>query len=289
MRPLKNRLEFIALCLLFIAFRSLPLDMASGIGGFMARSVGPFLRAHKTAIANLSAIYPNMDKEKKRKLLMSMWDNLGRVAAELPHLPGKTLFERITIHGLENLPKQGEQVLFFSGHIGNWELLSPTAFRNGTVLSGIYRKANNPLVDAMITRIRATQATDLFPKGPSGAVKFVRSIKAGHSIAMLIDQKMNDGISVPFFKKPAMTAPAIAEFALRYNMPIVPARVIRTQGSHFAATIYPPLVFEKTGDQQKDVLAIMTQINQTLESWISEHPEQWFWVHKRWPKDVIAA
>src|SRR5688572_7328258 len=111
MRQLKNRLEYSALCLLFIAFRMLPLDVASYIGGFMARSIGPFLRAHKTAIKNLSAIYPQMDKGKKRKLLRDMWDNLGRVAAELPHLPGKHLFERVTIHGLENLPKQGEQVL----------------------------------------------------------------------------------------------------------------------------------------------------------------------------------
>ena len=123
----------------------------------------------------------------------------------------------------------------------------------------------------------------MFPKGPKGSIKMLRALKEGHSLAMLVDQKMNDGIAVPFFGRDAMTAPAIAEFALRYDMPLIPARVIRTQGAHFKATIYPPLTCKKTGDTEKDVLTIMTTVNATLESWIRENPEQWFWVHKRWP------
>src|SRR5207253_2644034 len=107
--------------------------------------------------------------------------------------------------------------------------------------------------------------------------------KNGQSLAMLIDQKMNDGIAVPFFGRDAMTAPAIAEFALRYNLELIPARVVRTKGCHFEATIFPPMAYEKTGDEEKDVLTIMTAINAILETWIREHPEQWFWVHKRWP------
>jgi KDO2-lipid IV(A) lauroyltransferase len=112
----------------------------------------------------------------------------------------------------------------------------------------------------------------------------VRAIKGGHTLAMLIDQKMNEGIAVPFFGRDAMTAPAIAELALRYDMPIIPARVFRTKGCHFDARAYPPLVIEKTGDMEKDVLAIMTQINAQMEAWVREKPEQWFWVHQRWPK-----
>ena len=105
-------------------------------------------------------------------------------------------------------------------------------------------------------------------------------------MAMLIDQKMNDGIAVPFFGRDAMTAPAIAEFALRYDMPLIPVRAVRTKDCHFEVTIYPPLAYEKTGDDEKDILAIMTQINAQLESWIREYPEQWFWVHKRWPNGL---
>ena len=100
---------------------------------------------------------------------------------------------------------------------------------------------------------------------------------------MLVDQKMNDGIAVPFFGRDAMTAPALAQLAMRYDMPIIPARVVRRQGAHFDSVIYPPLAYEKTGDSARDTLAIMTAINAMLESWIRETPEQWFWVHRRWP------
>jgi Kdo2-lipid IVA lauroyltransferase/acyltransferase len=285
MMLIKHYIEYALVRILFKALSSLPLDAASFIGGFMARSIGPFLSAHRTAKRNIHRVFPDITAEKEKRILTRMWDNLGRVAAEMAHLSSDRLYQRITLHQGNTLPDPGHQVLFFSGHIGNWELLSPIVYRNHIPTTLVYRKANNPLVDDFITRIRETQAHNLLPKGPTGAVKLVRSLKGGDSMAMLIDQKMNDGIAVPFFGTDVMTAPAIAEFALRYQMPIIPARVIRTQGCHFAATVYPPLAFTPSGDQEKDVLAIMTQINAIVEEWVREHPDQWFWVHKRWPKD----
>lgn len=283
MRKLKHLIEAAAVDLLFTAFRMMPLDMASYIGGFMARSIGPFLKAHRIAKRNLSMIYPEMHWQKRHALLNHMWDNLGRVAAELPHLPGNELFSRVHVNGLENIPKTGKPMLFFSGHIGNWELNYAIAHAHNIPITLVYRQANNPYVDKIICTLRASKSNGMFPKGPSGVVRMMRAIKDGQTLAMLMDQKMNDGIAVPFFGRPAMTAPTIAELALRYDMPIIPTYVIRTRGCHFEAAILPPLIFEKTGDTQKDVLTIMTQINALLESWIREHPEQWFWVHKRWP------
>lgn len=284
MKKLKHLLEIIGLNILFTGLRHMPLDLASFTGGFIARAVGPFLSAHKTARKNIAMVFPDMNARDRRDLLLSMWDNLGRVAGELPHLPGKKLYNRMTIEGLENLPADKKPIIFFSGHLGNWELTYPIAYQRGVPITLVFRQANNAYVDKMISEIRATQSLDMLPKGPKGALRLVRSIKNGNSLAMLIDQKMNEGIAVPFFGRPAMTAPAIAEFALRYNMPILPARVVRTKGCHFKATIYPPLVFEKTGDNAADILTIMTKINQTLESWIRQYPAQWFWVHKRWPQ-----
>ncbi len=249
----------------------------------MGRVVGPFLPAHQTADANLAMVFPEKTKEERRRILAAMWDNLGRVAAELPHLPGDKLYSRMHIIGHEHIPTDGRPVIFFSGHFGNWELNYTMAHRHGLPVTLIYREANNPHVDKMIAAIRATQSADMLPKGPRGAIKLGRAIKSGHSLAMLIDQKMNDGIAVPFFGRMAMTAPAIAEFALRYDMPVIPARVVRTRGCHFEATVYPPLRYEKTGNEKTDALSIMTQINQILEGWIREYPAQWFWVHKRWP------
>ena len=281
---IKHRIEYIALRVLFAFFNALPLDVASFAGGFMARAIGPFMSAHKVAQDNLAMIFPDMDARKKSELLAAMWDNLGRSSAELSHLPNDELYQRMDITGLKNLPTPGTPTLFFSAHLGNWELGYPIAQHNGLPITLIYRRANNPYVDAFIAKIRGTQAADMLPKGAKGSLKIRRAIKDGLSLALLIDQKMNDGIPVPFFGRDAMTAPALAELALRYDLPLVPARVIRTKGAHFKAVIYPPLVYEKTGDEEKDALVIMTQVNQLLEVWIREHPEQWFWVHKRWPK-----
>jgi len=283
MKKLKHIIEYAGLRILFAAFKALPLDTASFIGGFMARAIGPYLRAHRIAQNNLAMIFPDMSREKKTALLMAMWDNLGRVVAELLHLPNGELYSRMEVSGRENLPTDGKPVIFFSGHIGNWELCYPIAEHNGIATMMIYRQANNPYVDAFIATIRATQARAMLAKGAKNAIKLIRAIKSGHSLAMLVDQKMNDGISVPFFGREAMTAPALAELALRYDIPLIPARTMRTHGAHFKATIYPPLTYEKTGDTEKDTLAIMTQVNALLESWIRETPEQWFWVHKRWP------
>ena len=288
MRAIKNYLEYALACILLLALRSLPLDVASFTGSFIARSVGPFTRGQRTGRANLERFFPDMDWKQHRKILTGMWDNLGRTAAELSHIGSERLYKRIELVNPENLPQGGKQVLFFSGHVGNWELLSPIVFKHNIPTMLVYRKANNPLVDALINRQRARQAHGMLPKGPSGAVKLVRSIKSGDSIAMLIDQKMNDGISVPFFGVPAMTAPAIAEFALRYKIPIVPARVVRTKGCHFQGVIYPPLDYTPTGNHEADVLAIMTRINSIIEEWVRGYPEQWFWVHRRWPKGTTG-
>lgn len=281
---LRYHIEALLLAWLFSAFRAMPLDLASWCGSMMARAIGPLMSAHQTAKKNLAMAFPDRSERERYKILVGMWDNLGRTAAELAHLPGDRLTSRVHVHGLEHLPKPGQAALFFSGHLGNWELNGPMAVDRGIPTTVIYRHANNPYVDALICKLRASHATDMLPKGHRGAVKMVRALKSGGSIAMLIDQKMNDGIAVPFFGRDAMTATAIAEFSLRYDMPIIPARVVRTKGAHFEGYLQPPLTVEKTGDTAKDTLAIMTHINAILESWIREHPEQWFWVHQRWPK-----
>jgi KDO2-lipid IV(A) lauroyltransferase len=283
MQKCKHLLEAFGLRLLFGLFRLLPLDMASWLGGALGRLIGPFMSAHRTARRNIAMALPDLSADKKRALLRDMWDNLGRVAGELPHMPREALFRRIEVMGSEHIPQDGSAAIFFSGHLGNWELTYPIARRHGVPVTLIYREANNPYVEKMIFDLRATQSAHLLSKGPRSAIKLARAIKSGNSLAMLIDQKMNDGIPVPFFGRDAMTAPAIAELALRYNMRIIPARVVRMAGCHFEATVYAPLAITNTGNAEKDVLAIMTQINQMLEAWIREYPEQWFWVHKRWP------
>ncbi|NBX02857.1 MAG: lauroyl acyltransferase [Alphaproteobacteria bacterium] len=286
----KYRFEGVLVRGLFAFSRALPLDVASWLGGRLAEIFGPIIsyKAHGIAEKNLAMIFPDMPKKEREKIREKMWNNLGRTAAELPHLPSEKLFACMKVSGTENALAAGQPMIFFSGHFGNWELTYPIAQNAGIETALIYRHANNKYVDDIITGIRASRCASQFPKGPRGAVKMAHALKKGYSLAMLVDQKMNDGISVPFFGLPAMTAPAVAILALRYDLPIIPARIVRTGGAHFEGTVFPPLAYEKTGDDEKDILTIMTVINKMLEGWIRENPEQWFWVHRRWPKDVTA-
>ncbi len=217
-----------------------------------------------------------------------MWDNLGRVAAEYPHLREIRVFEpggRVETHGIEHIDRAvavGRQMIIFSGHIANWEIAMLAAVQYGISVAQIYRAANNPLVDRMITRFRGN-AGELIPKGAVAARRAIAALRHGAHLTMLADQKMNDGIPVPFFGRPAMTAPALASLALRFDCDLLPARVERLAGARFRLTVFPPLSLPRSGDHHADVAALMTRVNETLEAWVRESPEQWFWLHRRWP------
>src|SRR5438034_521098 len=152
----------------------------------------------------------------------------------------------------------------------------------GTDVAQIYRAANNPLVDRMIARFRGT-GSEFIPKGRVASRRALAALRRGAHLTLLVDQKLNDGIAVPFFGRPAMTAPALALLALRFDCAVLPARVERLAGAHFRLTIHPPLALPRSGDRSADVAALMAAVNATLEGWIRERPEQWFWVHSRWP------
>jgi KDO2-lipid IV(A) lauroyltransferase len=217
-----------------------------------------------------------------------MWDNLGRVAAEYPHLRKIKVFAddgRVETRGLEHLDRAlaaGRRVILFSGHLANWEIAALAGGQYGLDIAQIYRAANNPLVDRLVGRLRGDQG-ELIPKGAVASRRAVAALRRGGHLSLLVDQKMNDGIAVPFFGRDAMTAPALALFALHYDCDVLPVRIERTEGAHFRLTVYPKLPIPNSGDRDADVLALMMAVNWTLEAWIRERPEQWFWLHRRWP------
>jgi KDO2-lipid IV(A) lauroyltransferase len=189
------------------------------------------------------------------------------------------------IQGLENidfLKNSKVGAIFFSAHIANWELSPRIARTNDVDLSLIYRAANNKLVDAIMCSERSKHNISIIPKGAKASRQIIEALRQGRSLAMLVDQKMNDGINVPFFGRDAMTASAIARLALNFNCPLIPVQVIRTHGANFIVKIIPPLSFTRTGDNSQDIYNIIKDINLLIELWIRENPTQWFWLHKRW-------
>jgi KDO2-lipid IV(A) lauroyltransferase len=286
-RPI-DRLEALAAALAFGAFGVLPIDRASAIGGALGRVIGPFLGISRQARRNLKRALPELSDDEIGRIVAAMWDNLGRVAAEYPHLREIRVFEpggRVETHGLEHIDRavaNGRRMTIFSGHIANWEIAMLAAVQYGIEVAQIYRAANNPLVDRMITRFRG-DAGELIPKGTVAARRAVATLRRGAHLTMLADQKLNDGIPVPFFGRPAMTTSALASLALRFDCDVLPARVERVNGAHFRLTIFPALPLPRSGNAHADVAALMAQVNAILESWIRERPEEWFWVHRRWP------
>lgn len=284
---LSHPLQGFGAYLLYWMFAIMPIDMASGFGGWLLRTIGPKLGQSKKARNNLVKAFPEKSPAEIDQIIVDMWDNLGRSAGEIPHLhklrPGGP---RIEIVGVENglaLKDDGKPGLFFTGHIGNWEVTMCIATVLDMEMMSVYRAPDNPWVDNLFMRARKTFRGELVQKGPSGARKLTRCLKDGGHASMLVDQKMSDGIAVPFFGRDAMTAPALAQFALKYDAPIVPVRSERINGAHFRMTFYPPVPVTKTGDRHADVAKIMTDVNAMMESWIRERPAQWLWVHRRWP------
>ena len=283
----RHRVEAWLAALLIDAVGFLPLDWASALGAAAGRLIGPRLGITKRARLNLRAAFPGLPSARVEAIIRGMWDNLGRVVFEYPHLKKIKVFAggRVEVRGLPNLRgalDAGHSVIMFSGHLGNWEIAALAGGQYGIDVAQIYRAANNPLIDAMLARLRG-DAGELIPKGAVASRRAVAALRRGGHLSLLADQKLNDGIAVSFFGREAMTAPALGMLALRFDCDVLPVRVERLRGARFRLSVYPPLPLPNSGDRAADTLALMTEVNRTLEAWIRERPEQWFWLHRRWP------
>jgi KDO2-lipid IV(A) lauroyltransferase len=287
-RKVTHRLQAWGAALGFGAFGLLPIDWASSTGGFLARTIGPALGITKRARINLRRAFPALSDAEITRIIRLMWENLGRVAAEYPHLQKIRVFDPtgpVETHGFEHMDRAvaaDRRMIIFSGHIANWEIGMLAAVQYGISVAQIYRAANNPWIDRMITRFRG-DAGELIPKGAVAARRAIAVLRQGGHLTMLADQKMNDGIPVSFFDRPAMTPSALAALALRFDCDVLPARVERLAGARFRLTVFPALPLPRSGDHHADVAALMGSVNRTLEGWIRDRPEQWFWLHRRWP------
>jgi len=286
---IRHPLEAMAAACVWAVFRILPVDWASALGGWLARSIGPRLRLSARARDNIRRAFPDIDDTALERIVVDMWDNLGRTVGEFPHI-GAFTFDgpnpRIRVTGLEHLiafRNDGKPGFYLSAHIGNWELAPLTAHVHDIPSAFVYREANNRLVQKLYMSGRRHYRDMMIPKGAEGAKQMIKALRDGKHVGVMVDQKMNDGIPVPFFGEDAMTAPALAQLALRFKCPVIRARVIRDKGATFTIEISEPIYVDDTGDKTRDIAAFMARTNGIIEAWIREKPGQWLWLHNRWP------
>jgi Kdo2-lipid IVA lauroyltransferase/acyltransferase len=272
----------------------LPPTQAARFAGGIARAIGPLLPVSRIAEINLRLCLPELDPAARRRMIRDVWWNLGCTIGELPHLsrfgPAETGpgFEMEGAEILRKLARQGGPAIFFSGHIGNWELLAPSAAHYGVRMALLYRAADNPAVDAMIRRIRRDAIggpVTLLPKGAEGARGALAHLANGGFLGILADQKLDDGIEAPLFGHPAMTAPSLAAFALRFRCPVIPAHAERLGPARLRVIVEEPLALPSSGHREVDIAALTRAVNACLERWIRARPEGWLWLHRRFARE----
>lgn len=279
------------ICCLF--FRLMPIDKASAFGGWLGRTLGPKLKLSWIARYNLMKVFPNKTPAEIDKIVVGMWDNLGRTFCEYPHLRWlcshyNSRIEFVHPELFEKIRDDGKAGLLFSAHFGNWEVGSIIGNKFKFDLHRVFRPANNLYVEWAFRYFRNKIPGKLVPKGKGAFRQIVEEVKKGGHFALMIDQKMNLGISSDFFGFPVMTTPSMMKLALKYNLPVLPISVVRENGVHFKITAEPEIELVRTGDMNADIVTNMNNVHHVLESWIKERPEQWLWLHKRWPETKWA-
>lgn len=290
-RRLRRHAEAALMRLALRVFRLPGLDRASALGGMLGQAIGPRLGVNRIAWRNLRACLPEKSEAEIAAIVHGMWDNLGRTAAECAHLDRFQCYaadSRVEVRGVEFIEQAvagGKGAIFVGGHLGNWELQPLAVAQRGLAVMEIYRAASNPLADAIITALRRRHVTPhQIAKGGAGKRMMLRWLQQKNYIAMLVDQKMNDGIEAPFFGRPSMCPPAAAQLARRFGCPVIPVTMHRAGGAYFVQTFEAPIFVPQTGDRERDVLAVVSEINARLERFIRAHPSQWLWLHRRWPR-----
>ena len=285
MKQINYFFQFIFVIILFSIFRILGYNSSSALGGKIFEIIGPLFRSKKLIHSNIKRAIPNIESEQLNKITKSMWNNYGRILAEYMFIKdfrnGK-LGNNIKIEGqaiLEKIKKLNKPVIFISGHLANFELMAMHIEKSGIKLCTIYRPLNNIFLNKIMERIRKNYICKFqIKKGIGGIRKIVNMQKNHFSTALMIDQRVSEGIEVNFFNQKALTTTIPAQFVKKFKCNIVPIHIERKADQKFLLEIMKPLNF----DNDQSIENITLKLNQVLEKMIIKNPHQWIWSHNRW-------
>ena len=284
MRKFFYLIEFILIKLFFFILIIIGYKNGSNLGNFIGRLFGPIFRSKKLIENNLeqSGI---VDKKNYNKIISKIYGNYGRILAEYPFLKAfrnSKLNKFIEIDGLENLNKikrEKRRAVFISGHFNNFELMALQIEKAGINLCAIYRPLNNLFLNKTMEEIRENFiCKNQIKKGRSGTRQIIENIKKGNSVALMIDQRVREGIKINFFGKPASTTTIPAQLIKKYKCDLVPIYIERRKNNYFKMFVSEPIKIR----DNKSIKEITEHLNKILEKMILKNVDQWIWTHDRW-------
>ena len=284
MRKFFYLIEFILIKLFFFILIIIGYKNGSNLGDFIGRLFGPIFRSKKLIENNLeqSGI---VDKKNYNKIISKIYGNYGRILAEYPFLKAfrnNKLNKFIEIDGLENLNKikrEKRRAVFISGHFNNFELMALQIEKAGINLCAIYRPLNNIFLNKTMEEIRENFiCKNQIKKGRSGTRQIIENIKKGNSVALMIDQRVREGIKINFFGKPASTTTIPAQLIKKYKCDLVPIYIERRKNNYFKMFVSEPIKIRNN----KSIKEITEHLNKILEKMILKNVDQWIWTHDRW-------
>ena len=286
MKKIKYFLQFICVIFFFVIFKILGLKLASIISSNIFILFGPIFRSNKIVFSNLKIAFPDIDENQKKQLLKKMWFNYGKIFAEYMFIKdfrqNEKYAAKISIENkdiIEKIKKDNEQVIFISGHFNNFELMAMQIEKLGIKLTALYRPLNNPYLNPIMEKIRKKYiCKKQVKKGISGTKDLLLDFKDGSSIALMIDQRVSQGIRSNLFNKEALTTTIPAQFIKKFRIRIVPVHVERQRDNDFKIKFFEPINFSN----EESIETITFKLNKILEEMILKSPEQWIWTHNRW-------
>ena len=285
MRNLKYFFQFILIIFSFSIFKIIGIKNASSLSGKIFEIIGPYFRSKKTIDTNIKKAFPNIENENLNKLKRSMWNNYGRVFAEymfMKNFRTGNLKSKIKIEGeeiLNDIKMLKKQVVFVSGHFSNFELMAMSIENKGINLSAIYRPLNNIFLNKIMENIRTKYiCRKQIKKGIGGLKNLIKLKNKNYCSALMIDQRVSEGIFSEFFGEKAKTTTIPAQLVRKFKIPVVPIFIERIKDQNFKITIKKPIKFEDNESTQ----SITNKLNRTIEEMILEKPENWIWSHDRW-------
>ena len=284
MKLIRYFFEYIFIIILFCLMRLLGYKIASEIGCFLGKIFGPLFRSKKIIKNNLIKFDNSLTPENIKRISKEMWENYGRILAEYPFISSfrkGDLDKYIKIENKEKLDeiKKGQPVVFISAHFSNFELMAMAIEKAGVSLSAIYRPLNNRMVNSIMEPLRKKYiCKNQIKKGINGVRESLKLFKQGVSIAIMIDQRVSEGVKINFFNYPAYTTTIPAQFVKKFGCKIQPVHIERYDKINFKISFDEQLTFRENADNA----LISLKLNQWLENKIKKNPSQWIWTHDRW-------